>query len=188
VHKALIFLLIFFFAVVGRIYSNNVGHNSFESINPPQAAGYERGDNLLNISRQAVGNAPARDSKEREESGYVELVRNGAGRVYSIGAEKVPGKHKLSNGDRIEFLNDGSIRRGRMSGGKLILFGIPVDINSAAASDLIPISGIGPIKAKAIVRFREKRGGFESLDELKEVPGIGAKTLERIRPYLTCRR
>ncbi|MBE9502845.1 MAG: hypothetical protein IME96_01575 [Proteobacteria bacterium] len=35
---------------------------ALQSITPPQAAGYERGDNLLNMSRQAAGNAPARDS------------------------------------------------------------------------------------------------------------------------------
>ncbi len=37
--------------------------DNLQSITPPQAAGYERGDNLLNISRQAAGNAPARDLK-----------------------------------------------------------------------------------------------------------------------------
>jgi len=59
-----------------------------------------------------------------------------------------------------------------------------VCINTASADELAAaLPGIGPQKAKAIVDYREAIGGFNSVDEMMEVKGIGPATLERIRPY-----
>ncbi|HDN27735.1 MAG TPA: helix-hairpin-helix domain-containing protein [Thioploca sp.] len=57
-----------------------------------------------------------------------------------------------------------------------------VDINTASVEELAhELSGIGPVKAQRIVEYREKIGGFVSLEQLIEVYGIGPKTLERNR-------
>lgn len=121
----------------------------------------------------------------RGNSAYAEVVRNGVGRVYEIG--KAAEVDTLSHGDSLEILDDGTVFLRRMSGGKLLLFGLPVEINDATVEDLTAVSGIGPVKAKAIVEFREKKGAFESLDELEMVRGLGRKTVEKIRPYLSCK-
>lgn len=63
--------------------------------------------------------------------------------------------------------------------------GMPVDINKADESTLTSLKGIGPEKAKAIVKYRQEKGGFKTVDELKNVPGIGDKTLETLRPLIT---
>ncbi|MGH2752976.1 MAG: ComEA family DNA-binding protein [Actinomycetota bacterium] len=60
-----------------------------------------------------------------------------------------------------------------------------VSLNSADASVLESIPGIGPVKAAAIVQYRTENGAFTSLDQLLEVSGIGPATLESIRPYVT---
>src|SRR5690606_7155436 len=55
----------------------------------------------------------------------------------------------------------------------------PVDINTADAASIAPeLVGIGLAKAEAIVAYRERHGAFKSLDELRKVKGIGARTLE----------
>lgn len=55
----------------------------------------------------------------------------------------------------------------------------PVDINTAdAASIARELDGIGLAKAEAIVAYRERHGAFKSVDELRKVKGIGARTLE----------
>jgi competence protein ComEA len=61
----------------------------------------------------------------------------------------------------------------------------PVNLNTATAADLAALKGIGPAKAQAIIEHREKNGGFNSVDDLKLVRGIGDKMLEQLRPQLT---
>jgi DNA uptake protein and related DNA-binding proteins len=56
----------------------------------------------------------------------------------------------------------------------------PVNVNSASASEIADaLSGVGEVKAQAIVEYRKAHGGFKSVDELANVKGIGAKTLEK---------
>ena len=58
----------------------------------------------------------------------------------------------------------------------------PVDINKADAKTIAKeLNGIGLSRAQAIVSYREKNGAFKSIDELRKVKGIGAKTLEQNR-------
>jgi competence protein ComEA len=62
----------------------------------------------------------------------------------------------------------------------------PVNINSADAATLSSaIKGVGEKKAQAIVKYRKEHGPFRSVDELANVPGIGAKTVEKNRSNLT---
>lgn len=57
----------------------------------------------------------------------------------------------------------------------------PVNINEADAAAISEaLSGIGPKKAAAIVQYRTEHGRFQSVKDLENVPGIGAKTLEAI--------
>lgn len=64
----------------------------------------------------------------------------------------------------------------------LMAFAGPVDINKADAKTIAKeLDGIGLSRAQAIVEYREKNGGFKSVDDLRKVKGIGAKTLEQNR-------
>ena len=61
-----------------------------------------------------------------------------------------------------------------------------IDLNSADAETLArELNGIGEAKARAIVEYRQANGAFTSVDELLEVKGIGAATLEKNRERLT---
>ena len=55
----------------------------------------------------------------------------------------------------------------------------PVNVNTADAETMsVELQGVGLSKAQAIVEYREKNGPFQSADELVEVKGIGARTVE----------
>ena len=56
-----------------------------------------------------------------------------------------------------------------------------VNINTATKDELVALSGIGPAKAQAILDYRKANGPFKSVDDLKNVKGIGAKRLEKLR-------
>ncbi|HEL1601762.1 TPA: helix-hairpin-helix domain-containing protein [Streptococcus suis] len=60
-----------------------------------------------------------------------------------------------------------------------------VNLNTATEADLQTISGIGAKRAADIIAYREANGGFKSVDDLNNVSGIGDKTIESIRPYVT---
>jgi competence protein ComEA len=60
-----------------------------------------------------------------------------------------------------------------------------LDINSATWVEWGQLEGIGDALARRIVADRDANGPFASVDDLRRVKGIGVKTLEKIRPWLT---
>ena len=61
----------------------------------------------------------------------------------------------------------------------------PVDVNTADETDLTAVPGIGKSLARRIIEFREKNGPFTRVDDLLKVRGIGEKSIEKLRPYVT---
>lgn len=59
-----------------------------------------------------------------------------------------------------------------------------IDINTATADELDSLSGIGPALAKQIIDYRKTHGNFKTTEDLTNVPGIGDKTLDRIRDLI----
>ncbi|WP_035102171.1 helix-hairpin-helix domain-containing protein [Aneurinibacillus terranovensis] len=59
-----------------------------------------------------------------------------------------------------------------------------VDINHATAEQLQTLPGIGPGKAAAILQYRQDHGAFKAEEDLRQIKGIGEKTLEKIRPKI----
>ena len=57
----------------------------------------------------------------------------------------------------------------------------PVSLNSATAAQLDTLDGVGPATAQKILDWRRENGGFRSIDDLGEVPGIGPKRLAALR-------
>jgi len=60
-----------------------------------------------------------------------------------------------------------------------------ININRASRSQLETIPGIGPVKARSIIEYRDLNGEFVDLSDLILVNGIGEKTLEKMKPMIT---
>jgi competence protein ComEA len=56
-----------------------------------------------------------------------------------------------------------------------------LDLNTATKDELVALQGIGPAKAQAILDYRAQHGGFQRVEELKDVKGIGAKRYEKLK-------
>lgn len=60
-----------------------------------------------------------------------------------------------------------------------------ININSVDETTLMTLPGIGPSKAKAILAYREEKGLFQKIDELKEVSGIGDSTFDSLKDFIS---
>lgn len=65
-----------------------------------------------------------------------------------------------------------------------LLLGTALVLTATRREDLEALPGAGPRTAAAILDTRSRLGGFSSVDELRRVPGVGPKTMERLRPLL----
>jgi len=84
----------------------------------------------------------------------------------------------------------------RVSDGQLLLIGVPgasaetiggsgdpapVDLNSATVDQLDALPGVGPVLAQRIVDWRQAHGGFRTIEDLQQVPGIGARKFSDLK-------
>jgi competence protein ComEA len=60
-----------------------------------------------------------------------------------------------------------------------------IDLNRATAEKLQLLPGVGPALSKRIVEYREAKGEFDRIEDVMQVSGIGPKTFEAIKDYVT---
>jgi competence protein ComEA len=61
----------------------------------------------------------------------------------------------------------------------------PLNLNTATAAQLEALPGIGPVLAQHIVEYRTRHGRFRSVDELRQVDGLGAARFKQLKPLVT---
>ena len=61
---------------------------------------------------------------------------------------------------------------------------ILVNINTAGKGELVKLPSIGPVTAGRIMRYRADFGRFNTIEELKNVKGIGSKTLDKVKTHI----
>ena len=126
------------------------------------AAGPLRSELGSGLSVSAGKGSEAAVSEMREAaSGAAELPQVPANGTAETGSEEHPG------GSAEEQEIPGSERR--------------IDLNSATQAELETLSGIGPARAKAIIEYRNRYGGFVTPEEITEVKGIGEGIYRRIK-------
>jgi competence protein ComEA len=92
----------------------------------------------------------------------------------------------LTDGTQVVVPKEGAAgATGSTSGDGSTSAGGLINVNTASATELEELSGIGEVLAAAIVDYRTENGAFASVDELEDVSGIGPSTLEEIRDQVT---
>jgi competence protein ComEA len=60
-----------------------------------------------------------------------------------------------------------------------------LDLNRASADELEALPGVGAVLAQRVIAFRTSAGGFRTIEDLREVKGIGSKKFDRIKSLVT---
>ncbi|MBI4186573.1 MAG: helix-hairpin-helix domain-containing protein [Chloroflexi bacterium] len=115
------------------------------------------------------------------------------GEIWVIGDVGSPGRYPLEAGDTVEALiqaargdvSDHSRLELRLLHGPEEAGPQKVDINQAEAWLLQALPGIGEVRARAIIDYRRRNGGFRSVSDLLKVEGIGASIYEEIEDLVT---
>ncbi|WP_138432033.1 ComEA family DNA-binding protein [Fodinibius saliphilus] len=59
-----------------------------------------------------------------------------------------------------------------------------INVNTASQAQLESLPGIGPAYARRIIKYREEKGKFNAIDELKKIKGIAQKRLDNLKPFI----
>ncbi|MDV4149960.1 helix-hairpin-helix domain-containing protein [Clostridium sp. AL.422] len=147
------------------------------------------GTNIANSNKSKIiveikGEVKNPDVYEVEEGSIIrDLINVAGGLTEEANIDSINRAEKLINNQLIVIPNkDGDISSGiGINTGSAVSSDGIININSASISDLQKINGIGEVKAQSIIDYREKNGGFKSIEDIKNVEGIGDKTFEKIK-------
>ena len=102
---------------------------------------------------------------------------------------RVPEKNVESSPNESQNISNGNVsaansNKSISSNKKATSAGGVVNINSASSEELQTLNGIGPKMAEKIIEYRNNNGAFKSIDEIKNVRGIGDKKFEKLRDHI----
>ncbi|MEI6039824.1 MAG: helix-hairpin-helix domain-containing protein [Candidatus Berkelbacteria bacterium] len=63
--------------------------------------------------------------------------------------------------------------------------GDKININTASLAELDKLPGVGPVRAGDIISYREKNSGFKTIEDIKNIKGIGDVSFEKIKDLIT---
>jgi len=161
---------------------------------------------LVSVTLLISGQSKSQPIKIRPSSNSHSAVQVSVGFVHITGAVVTPGVYPISTGMRLfevialaggftKYADQDSINLARtVTDGEQILVsrgGVPtksdglIHLNHATVADLDKLPGLGPTLAARIIDWREANHGFQSVDDLRKVGGIGDKLFAGLRKLVT---
>jgi len=104
-------------------------------------------------------------------------VQNGQVLFVPLGDEEIPSEYPLPGKEISASTQNGGGTQTAASG--------LISLNSATETDLQTLPGIGAKRAADIIAQRDSMGGFQTVEDLKKVSGLGDKTLEKLAPLVS---
>jgi len=109
-----------------------------------------------------------------------QLIEAGGGFTANAEDEAVNQARPLIDGEQVHIYQTGDLPDHKVNSSSAL-----VNINRADVSELMTLPGIGEVKARQIIDYREKRGLFTDIKQIMSVSGIGEKTFENIAELIT---
>jgi competence protein ComEA len=111
-------------------------------------------------------------------------VKRAGGATRAADLEGVNLAAKIADGQQVVVPRKGVAALAGGGGGAAALGGAPsapISLNTATADQLDELDGVGPATAQKILEFRQEHGGFRSVDDLKQISGIGPKKFDALK-------
>ena len=110
--------------------------------------------------------------------------------LYKYKSESLNISEKLTNIEKNQIINDelnDALIENENNDSQSIISNInsKVSLNYASKEELLTLTGIGESKADAIIKYREENGEFKSIEDIKNVSGIGNALYEKIKDNIT---
>jgi len=137
--------------------------------------------------REAVGRAGGlKETAQFDIPSSSEILETGILLIVTKESSQIPPLRPVSNEEHGEIKQQGiKIKISRMAANKLLVFSIPLDLNRVSMEDLCLIPGIGESLTQEVIAYRERRRGFRSVEDLRNVKGIGEKKWKAIKHFFT---
>ena len=188
-----VFCIITSFYLYGRnkskVFKDEYMNNIFVEENNNEESISASGENIITnnnsnkIFVEIKGEVSKPDVYEISEGSIIrDLINLAGGLTSEANISNINRAEKLINNQLIVIpnKNDETIVESNNISQGITRDGI-ININKASLSELQEITGIGEVKAQSIIDYREKNGGFKSIEDIKNVDGIGSKTFEKIK-------
>ncbi|MBP1695637.1 MAG: hypothetical protein H6Q41_825 [Deltaproteobacteria bacterium] len=146
---------------------------------------YQDPPNLRRAIERAGG---LKETAQFDEASSSTILETGTLLTVTREPSQIPPPLPSSNGERRGMKQDEiKIRVGRMAVNKLLVFAIPLDLNHVSVEGLCLIPGIGESLAQEIIAYRKRQNGFRSVEELKNVRGIGEKKYQDLKGFFAAK-
>ncbi len=146
----------------------------------------EEANNIKIITVEIKGEVAKPDVYELEENSIIkDLIDLAGGTTKEANLESINRAKKLENNQLIVVPNINDEEALEVKAFIEEEENEIISINNDSIERLMDIPGIGEVKANSIVEYREEHGGFKSIEELKNIEGIGDKTFEKIKDKIS---
>jgi competence protein ComEA len=141
-----------------------------------------------NLGRAIERAGGLKETAQFDETSSSTILETGTLLTVTREPSQIPPPLPSSNGERRGMKQDEiKIRVGRMAVNKLLVFAIPLDLNHVSVEGLCLIPGIGESLAQEIIAYRKRQNGFRSVEELKNVRGIGEKKYQDLKGFFAAK-
>lgn len=121
----------------------------------------------------------------KEESIIEDLISEAGGLRPDADMSKINRAEKLKNHQSINIGNINQAKEVATASTADEKASSIININTASEAELDTLPGIGPARAKDIISYREEKGGFDTIEDIKNIKGIGEASFEKLKEKIT---
>jgi competence protein ComEA len=121
----------------------------------------------------------------KEESIIEDLLTEAGGLKAEADMSKINRAEKLKNHQSIIIPNKNAVKEVASTSQTDEKISSIININTASEAELDTLPGIGPSRAKDIISYREEKGGFNSIEDIKNIKGIGEVSFEKLKDKIS---